>query len=392
MTDGPFETVLGVLDCVRRTGDKATARCPAHDDQTPSLSIENKGDKALVHCHAGCEQSAVVEALKARGGWPATPAGPATRYEWINPLTGETVTQTRPGRNGRKYGWPAGVKQSRFIHLHRYDRDADRAIVWTEGARAAGFAARALPAADFDVVAFISSAVVPTGTALKHVARGRQCVVWPDDDLPGARIAQRIATALRKAEAADVRIVDPAALEIDGGAGGDAEQFRPGDDPGGELVAACGGVVDVDDDAVTWLRGSDIRPRAVPWLWRQRLAEGAVTVFAGYGDAGKSLAAVTIAAGLTEGRFWPDGGAQLQTRGCSMDRSRWRGFTGIHHPAAVPGSRGRSGPILAFRCAHRCRPCHGLPLGSDPRRETGDHRFMGIVERWQRQQRRTCSP
>jgi putative DNA primase/helicase len=47
-----------------------TARCPAHDDRSPSLSVRDAGGKVLVHCHAGCDQGAVIEALRARGLWP----------------------------------------------------------------------------------------------------------------------------------------------------------------------------------------------------------------------------------------------------------------------------------------------------------------------------------
>ena len=40
------------------------ARCPAHDDHEPSLSItEAKDGKVLVHCHAGCDQRDVIDAL-----------------------------------------------------------------------------------------------------------------------------------------------------------------------------------------------------------------------------------------------------------------------------------------------------------------------------------------
>lgn len=49
-------------------GQYGTARCPAHDDTTPSLSIKD-GDNGnlLLFCHAGCEFSAIVAALNNRG-------------------------------------------------------------------------------------------------------------------------------------------------------------------------------------------------------------------------------------------------------------------------------------------------------------------------------------
>ena len=46
------------------------ARCPAHGDRTPSLSIRaGDGDRALVYCHAGCGQARVVAALRSLGIW-----------------------------------------------------------------------------------------------------------------------------------------------------------------------------------------------------------------------------------------------------------------------------------------------------------------------------------
>jgi hypothetical protein len=46
------------------------ARCPAHQDGHPSLSIAEQGDRILVHCFAGCSQEAVIDALRALGLWP----------------------------------------------------------------------------------------------------------------------------------------------------------------------------------------------------------------------------------------------------------------------------------------------------------------------------------
>jgi putative DNA primase/helicase len=54
----------------RKAGGSWTARCPAHDDRTPSLSIRDSDrGKVLVHCHAGCDQRDVIVALKEQGLW-----------------------------------------------------------------------------------------------------------------------------------------------------------------------------------------------------------------------------------------------------------------------------------------------------------------------------------
>jgi putative DNA primase/helicase len=54
----------------RKASSGWVARCPTHDDRTPSLSIQDADSgKVLVHCHAGCDQERVIAALQARGLW-----------------------------------------------------------------------------------------------------------------------------------------------------------------------------------------------------------------------------------------------------------------------------------------------------------------------------------
>lgn len=50
-------------------GDYGTAKCPAHKDRNPSLSISEKDGTLLVKCHAGCSQQAVIYALRQNGLW-----------------------------------------------------------------------------------------------------------------------------------------------------------------------------------------------------------------------------------------------------------------------------------------------------------------------------------
>lgn len=45
--------------------------CPAHDDQTPSLSITERDGRVLFCCHAGCSQVAVLRVLVGRRLLPA---------------------------------------------------------------------------------------------------------------------------------------------------------------------------------------------------------------------------------------------------------------------------------------------------------------------------------
>jgi len=57
----------------RRSGARWMARCPAHDDKGPSLSIVERDGVVLVHCFSGCPQTDVLRALRAQGLWPEHP-------------------------------------------------------------------------------------------------------------------------------------------------------------------------------------------------------------------------------------------------------------------------------------------------------------------------------
>ena len=188
----------------------------------------------------GLDPQQFKEHLEALGATFGSARDGLASYEWTNYLTGETVTQTRPGGE-QKYRWPKGTKTVGLVYLgERYDRDATRPIVWTEGAKAATAAASKLPADEYDVIGFAGASQIPDGDTLTALSRGRSCIVWPDDDLPGAKVATRLVSALARSEASDVATVDPARLGLTGGHGHDAEQWHPGGSPGEAFRAACG--------------------------------------------------------------------------------------------------------------------------------------------------------
>jgi hypothetical protein len=60
----PLDVVLGRLDKVRKSSGGFMARCPAHEDRTPSLSVKETDEgHVLVHCFAGCLPEEVAGAI-----------------------------------------------------------------------------------------------------------------------------------------------------------------------------------------------------------------------------------------------------------------------------------------------------------------------------------------
>lgn len=199
-----------------------TAPCPAHDDKNPSLSIsDGENGKVLVHCHAGCDQGAVVDALKRRNLWPeAEPkrerAAPREKkqiiatYDYVDPETGEVrlqvvryqpkdFRQRRPNEDG---GWSWSVP-------------ASERILFNLPAVAASTKLVAIVEGEKDVEALAEIGVVATcnpGGAGKWqdnysaALAGRDVLVIPDNDEAGEKHLDVVAASL-KGVARSIRVL-----------------------------------------------------------------------------------------------------------------------------------------------------------------------------------------
>ena len=60
-----IDTLISRLDGVKKTGaNRYLARCPAHDDRSPSLSVAEGDDgRTLIHCFAGCPPLDILNAV-----------------------------------------------------------------------------------------------------------------------------------------------------------------------------------------------------------------------------------------------------------------------------------------------------------------------------------------
>ncbi len=134
----------------RRAGATWMARCPAHDDSSPSLSISaGTNGKVLVRCHAGCDQRDVIAALMERGLWHATGKnlGGIARKHRKNP--------------GREPGPDAKVRTEAALAIWRASHDPAGSLAETY-LRSRGIASPPPPSLRFH-------------SGLKHASGG----VWP---------------------------------------------------------------------------------------------------------------------------------------------------------------------------------------------------------------------
>jgi 5S rRNA maturation endonuclease (ribonuclease M5) len=178
------------------------AHCPAHDDHDPSLSLKDADDgRVLVKCHAGCQQDAVVGALKARGLWPER-AGHGrvivVTYDYrdeIGRLLYQVVRtqpkgffQRRPDGCG---GW-INRKGGRQV-LYRLPEVREAAIVFcVEGERDA----ETLRSHGFVATTNAGGAEAPWLPQYTEALRGREVILIPDNDAAGRKRVARIARAL----------------------------------------------------------------------------------------------------------------------------------------------------------------------------------------------------
>lgn len=267
------EPIAAVLDALtragcapKRHGEAWSARCPAHDDRDPSLSIGiGTDDRVLLHCHAGCPAEAIVGTLGlAMRDLMPTPVGetrrlPAQRksasdstfatsdeaiavlerkhgafaarwaytdaqgvpigevVRWNPPAGGKVV---RP-ISRRSDGWiiAAMAEPRPLLNLPELSRLPDGAWVYIVEGEACVNAARAI-----GLVATTSAGgSKAAGKSDWSVMRGKVAVIIPDNDAAGEAYADDVARLCNAAGAQEVRVMRLA-------------EHWPAVPPGGDLV------------------------------------------------------------------------------------------------------------------------------------------------------------
>ena len=343
----PIEKVMQALNArslaPKKSGSGWSARCPAHDDRTPSLSVAVEPDeKVLLKCHAGCEFSLIVKALGLDEGDlfpPKDSNGRRIVAEYSYPdEKGSELFQTvrfepkdfrqRHRKKGGEWAWSLNgvrrvlyrlpevieaVKNQTTIYIVEGEKDV-------EALRSLGLAATCNPMGAGKWRPEYSEFLV-----------GARVVIISDNDEPGREHAIRVMASLRgkassvaRGEVAKGK--DSADWIAAGATRDDFERLAAGGadrtqsatsarseeqppDPERSEPMRTSGPSPEEGDLAEVVRLTDVRPEPVEWLWYHRAAIGKLTLIDGDPGEGKSVIGVGLAACLSTGAELPGGGS-----------------------------------------------------------------------------------
>lgn len=214
------ETIAKTLGNAKQINGQWLASCPVpghgsgNGDKNPSLSITESEGKVLFHCHAGCDQREVFDAVRERNLLPSTPKReeisftqhqqPVLEKEWVyraedgtelftkrryktSDAKGKTYSIHRVDASGKRI---AGLKDTKIVPLNLPEllaaKQAGKAIYLVEGEKAAD--------ALTSIGAVATTSHTGAGswpTEITQYFAGANVVVIPDNDEPGISYAKR---------------------------------------------------------------------------------------------------------------------------------------------------------------------------------------------------------
>ena len=371
------EQIAKALGNAKQVNGNWLASCPVaghgrgNGDKNPSLSIKEDNGKYLFHCHGGCDQHSVFDAVRERNLLPSIQRQeyslalikgelmtmPTLEQEWeYKDEQGETLfvkrrfkTNTEKGKTyslhkvdaaGNRKGSMTGARivPYRLPELINA-REAGRAIYLVEGEKAA------------DALISIGAIATTSHAGASHwpaditqYFTGAVVIVVPDCDAPGWKYAKRVVEALLPVAKA-IRVLDFNLPEL----GDDAyEWVADGGDRArlAELAKALPVITDIDQvQPPEWIvpretveevpalpeeeppilvprqllnieSWDDIEDEPVEWLIKDLLPRRSLVALYGPPGSFKSFVALSIAEAIATGNEWM--GREVETPGAVL--------------------------------------------------------------------------
>lgn len=312
------------LQAVRRALDERAPRtgnihCCVHDDANPSMAIWLDANGEIgVECKAGCDAIAVWSEVRRRAGHLLN--GQATdKRETIHtyrdaagaaiarvvrtdlPNGDKKFAQQTPDSSG-EWTWKGPKRPRPLYRLDVLTRNPDATVVICEGEKAAEAAQRQL-GDRFVSTTWMGGAGAVDGADFAPL-HGRDVIIWPDNDAPGAKAAEALLRRLAgTARMARVVRVDDLPSKADA-----ADVMWTADDLLHRLVSGEEPVI-VPDTPNTILTGSfwirdAVLNTALPYVVKGVFGKGHIIVFWGAPGSGKTFITLEMSCAVGTGHLW----------------------------------------------------------------------------------------
>ena len=207
-----LQTFIQRLDNVKKNGSAVSARCPAHDDKTNSLSVtQGKDGRILLHCFAGCRSEDIVSAmgLSMSDLYPEQKERSHREAEYIYTPTLKKVKYRKA--DGDKYcawyhldgsSWVNG-RQGNQVPLYTGSVELCSSVFLVEGEKDVN----SINKYGWPAVSLPDGANSKWQDEYSTVLQGRDIVIIPDHDKAGMKYADFCAANLKDV-ARTVRLLD----------------------------------------------------------------------------------------------------------------------------------------------------------------------------------------
>jgi putative DNA primase/helicase len=329
----PLDLVLSRLPQARKNGSGWMVRCPAHDDNNPSLKIDEAPDgKVLLRCFAGCSAEAICRAvgLEMVDLWPKAPTPTILHINGHSKSAGK-VTAIYRYHDEAGGGLFEVLRKDNKDFPQRHQGPDGKWVYNLEGVRRVLYRLPELLASPPEMPVFIvegekdverltAEGLVATcnpGGAGKwrseynSALEGRNVVLLPDNDDVGQRHARAVAASLA-GTAHRIKLVQLAGLPPKG----DVSDWLDAGHTPEELINLARATPDVehmpeapepgeDKPAHKFRCMADVEPEEIDWLWEGFLARGKFGLWEGDPGVGKTFALLAVGAAITRGWALP---------------------------------------------------------------------------------------
>jgi putative DNA primase/helicase len=231
-----------------------------------------------------------------RGTWPQRGWTDALLMPVYNE-SGKVVTVQAINEDGTKDLLFGGKKKGCFYPLGKI-RKADTILIGEGLATvAAGVKTTGLPG----VVAIDVGNLLEVGKVVRELAPKAEIVFLADDDQDGDK-NPGIESATKAARTVNGKVAFP-------GMGKKADFWDLWSEQGSDAVKQCvaGTSTQTDTQSVVLVPASSLKMQTIDWIWHGWLAGNKLHIIAGAPGTGKTTIALSLAATITRGGFWPDG-------------------------------------------------------------------------------------